>query len=116
MKYLLLIHHAEPDADAVSPEVMKATVAEYGAVVAQMRAEGAYLDGQPLRPPHTATVLRKQGGRVTLTDGPFAEAREQLAGFFLVEARDREHACALAARIPAARFGSIEVRAEVDHG
>ena len=73
-------------------------------------ASGHLLAGEALQPVATATTLRVRDGRVTITDGPFAETKEQLAGFYLIDARDLDEALQLAAKIPPARVGSIEVR------
>jgi hypothetical protein len=76
----------------------------------ELRASGHFITGTPLHPPHTATTVRVRNGRVSVTDGPFAETKEQLAGFYLIDARDLNEAIQLASRIPPAQFGSIEVR------
>ncbi len=83
-----------------------------------LRARGCLLGGEALRPSHTATVVRVRNGGVALTDGPFAETKEQLAGFYLIDAADLNEAIQIAARIPPARVGSIEVRPvrELDAG
>ena len=75
-----------------------------------MAASGHFITGAPLHPVHTATTVRVRNGRPTVTDGPFAETKEALAGFYLIEARDLNEAIQLAARIPPAKFGSIEIR------
>jgi hypothetical protein len=75
-----------------------------------MTESGHFLGGAPLHPVHTATTVRVRNGRPTITDGPFAETKEALAGFYLVDARDLNEAIQLASKIPPARFGSIEVR------
>jgi hypothetical protein len=76
----------------------------------QLRASGHLLGGTPLHPTHTATTVRVRNGQVSVTDGPFAETKEQLAGFYLIEARDLNEAIQIASKIPPAQFGSIEVR------
>jgi hypothetical protein len=76
----------------------------------QLAESGRLLGADPLHPTHTATTVRVRGGEVTLFDGPFAETREMLAGYYLVDARDLNEAIQVAARIPPARYGSIEVR------
>jgi hypothetical protein len=85
-------------------------MAEYGAVTASIRASGQYLAGEALQPVATATTVRVRGGTTQTTDGPFAETREQLGGFYLIDAANLDEAIAVAARIPAARTGSVEVR------
>lgn len=94
-----LLDHPESPPDA---ECMAFSEAE--------KARGRVIGGQALQPVSTATTVRVRSGEATITDGPFAETREQLAGFYLLEARDLNEALALAARIPPARIGSIEVR------
>jgi hypothetical protein len=81
-----------------------------------IRKSGHYVGGNPLQPTSTATTVRVRDGKSVSTDGPFAETREQLGGYYLVEARDLDEATALAARIPGARMGSIEVRPIMDMG
>ena len=78
--------------------------------VERLTAEGKYITGQPLQPVMTATTVRVRNGETLITDGPFAETKEQLAGFYLLEATDLDDAIRLASRIPPARLGSIEVR------
>ncbi|MCL4801465.1 MAG: YciI family protein [Burkholderiales bacterium] len=75
-----------------------------------LRARGHHLGGEALQPVHTATCVRVRDGRASVTDGPFAETKEQLAGFYLIEAKDLDEAIAIAAGIPPARVGTIEVR------
>jgi len=75
-----------------------------------IKASGHYVGGNPLQPTHTATTVRVRDGKSSTTDGPFAETREQLGGYYLVEAKDLDEATKIAARIPGARLGSIEVR------
>jgi hypothetical protein len=103
MKYLCLVYleadklHAVPDSEC----------AAFGV---ELAAEGHRLGGEALRPVETATTVRVRDGKVTIVDGPFAETKEQLAGFYLVDAADLDEALSIAARIPPARTGSIEVR------
>jgi len=79
-----------------------------------LHARGQFIAASPLHPVATATTIRIRDGRKLVTDGPFAETREQLGGYFLVEAKDLDEALSIAARIPAAKFGSIEVRPLVE--
>jgi hypothetical protein len=110
MQYLLLIYGAE-EARAKRPEAENAKVfAEYHAFTEQIAKSGHYKGGEALQPISTATTVRVRNGKTLTTDGPFAETREQLGGFYMVEAKDLDEAIALAARIPGARDGSIEVR------
>jgi len=83
-------------------------------VTEELQARGQYLAGSPLHPPSTATSVRVRDGKRLLTDGPFAETREQLGGYYLVDAKDLDEALSIAARIPSARFGTIEVRPLVE--
>ncbi len=103
MKYLCLVYSEErkleniPDSDCLAYD-------------AALRERGSCLVSEALQPVHTATTVRVRDGKVSITDGPFAETKEQLAGFYLIEARDLDDAIQVAAKIPPARVGSIEVR------
>ncbi|MCL4762939.1 MAG: YciI family protein [Burkholderiales bacterium] len=111
MKYACLVYLDETLRETVPDRECKA----FGD---GLRARGCLLGGEALRPSHTATVVRVRNGGVALTDGPFAETKEQLAGFYLIDAADLNEAIQIAARIPPARVGSIEVRPvrELDAG
>jgi hypothetical protein len=110
MKYLLLIYEKEADWAAI-PEAEKGKIfEEYMDYSKRIRKSGNYIGGEALQPVSTATTVRVKNGKTLTTDGPFAETREQLGGFFLVEAKDLDEAIALAAGIPGSRTGSIEVR------
>jgi hypothetical protein len=110
MKYLLLIYEKEADWAAI-PEAEKGKVfQEYMDYSRRIRKNGNYIGGEALQPISTATTVRVRNGKTLATDGPFAETREQLGGFYMVEAKDLDEAIALAAGIPGARTGSIEVR------
>jgi hypothetical protein len=87
-----------------------AFMAEYFAFTDGIRKSGHYLGGEALQPVHTATTVRIRNGKVSTTDGPFAETKEQLGGFYLINARDLNEAIQVASKIPSARLGSIEVR------
>lgn len=110
MKYALLIYtnEAEHPADD-SPEAME-VFQGYMSFTQDITNEGVNLGGEALTPAATATSVRVRDGEVQLTDGPFAETKEQLGGFYLVEATDLDHATEIASRIPGAKFGTIEVR------
>ena len=84
--------------------------AEYRAFTESIVKSGNFKAGAPLQPSGSATTVRLRSGKVGTTDGPFAETREQLGGYYLIEAKDLDEACAIAARVPSARIGSIEVR------
>jgi hypothetical protein len=110
MKYLCLIYEDEKQRATMSKAETEALTAEYFAVMGEIQKSGHYLGGNALQPVATATTVRVRNGKVSATDGPFAETKEQLGGFFLIEARDLDDAIHVASRIPGARLGSIEVR------
>ena len=110
MKYLLLIYENEASF-AGMPEAEQGKIfEEYMAYSKRIKKEGKYISGEALEPVSTATTVRVKSGKTVTTDGPFAETREQLGGFYMVEAKNLDEAIALAAAIPASRTGSIEVR------
>ena len=110
MQYLLMIYQNEA-AYAKNPEVLNGKMmAEYGAFTQSIIQNGNFKAGDRLQPTSTATTVRVRDGKTLTTDGPFAETREQLGGYYLIEAKDLDAAIAIAARIPGARTGSIEVR------
>jgi hypothetical protein len=110
-QYLLLIHTDERAFLALSEEERNAITREYFAYTDGLRDAGAYVAAAPLEPTSVAaSAVRVRDGKELVTDGPFAETKEQLGGFFLVEADSLEEACEHAARMPGARFGAIEVR------
>ncbi len=110
MKYLCLIYDAESTLGAMPKDEMDTFMSDYFAFSDSIAKSGHMVVGEALEPVHTATTVRIRNGKVTTTDGPFAETKEQLGGFYLVEARDLNEAIQIAARIPSARTGSIEVR------
>jgi hypothetical protein len=110
MKYILLIYTDEKHWTEASDAEKGVMMQEYGALTQGLKQSGAYYAGEPLAPIATATTVRVRNGRVQTTDGPFAETREQLGGFYSVEAKSLDEAIAIAARIPGARVGCIEVR------
>jgi hypothetical protein len=109
MRYLLLIYTAEAS-EPPSPEVRESEMKAYGVFTEDIRKRGLMQAGEALEPTSTATTVRVQDGRTVTTDGPYAETKEALGGFYLVDARDLDEAIELAARIPAAKHGAIEVR------
>jgi hypothetical protein len=110
MRYLLLIYAPET-MDAPADDAAAAELAAYAAFTADIKARGLFEAGEALAPTTTATTVRVDAsGRIVTTDGPFAETKEALGGFYLIDARDLDEAIEIAARIPAARHGSIEVR------
>ena len=110
MRYLLLICNDENTQLALSPEEGEASMAEYGAFAAEMGARGVLLDGNRLRPTTDATTVRVSDGQVLTADGPFAETKEQMGGYYVVECKDLDEAIEVAAKVPAARNGTIEIR------
>jgi len=110
MQYLLLIYRNEAELSKMSPEDRQKMSAEYGTYTQSIVQSGHFKAGDGLQPTATATTVRVREGKILTTDGPFAETREQLGGYYLVEARDLDAAIALAAGIPGARDGSIEIR------
>jgi len=107
MKYMLLVYL---DEQALNEAERAQCYAESAQVAQEIKAEGKYLDASPLHPTAAATSVRVRDGKRLITDGPFAETREQLGGYFLVDAPDLDEALEIAGRIPAAHFGTIEVR------
>jgi hypothetical protein len=107
MKYMLLIYQAE---NAVNEAERASCYQESTQLAQELHAKGNYLAANPLHPPSTATSVRVREGKAILTDGPFAETREHLGGYFLIEAKDLDAAIAVAARIPGARKGTVEIR------
>ncbi|MBL0215999.1 MAG: YciI family protein [Myxococcales bacterium] len=115
MQYLCLIYDAER-AWTDMPEAARTKMfGEYGAFTQDIKSSGHFRAGEALQPTSMATTVRVRDGKTTTTDGPFAETREQLGGFYLIEAKDLDEATAIAARIPSARIGSIEVRPIMNH-
>ena len=114
MKYLCLIYNDEKSANSMSKSEADAFMGEYFAFTEGIRASGHYVSGEALEDTPTATTVRVRNGKLSTTDGPFAETKEQLGGFYLIEARDLNEAIQIAGKIPSARLGSIEVRPVVD--
>ena len=115
MQYILLIYAAEPTETPPQDQLM-AELAEYDKVTRYLRDRGAMLAGEALRTTRTATTVRVVDGRTITTDGPYAETKEALGGFYLVEAADLDEAISFAAMIPGARYGAIEIRPIWDYG
>ncbi len=110
MKYTLLIYLDETAWAARAAAEEASAIAEHGALMADLARTGTYVASDALEPTATATTVRVRRGRTLTTDGPFAETKEHLVGFYVVDAESIDEAVAIAARIPAARDGSIEVR------
>jgi hypothetical protein len=110
MQYLLLIYSNEAEMAGRDSSGMAAMVAEYTEFTKGIVQAGQFKAGDRLKPSSSATTVRVRNGQRTTTDGPFAETREQLGGYYLVEAKNLDEAIAIAGRIPGAKLGSIEVR------
>src|SRR5215470_110259 len=111
MKYLLLIY---ADEQAWKDGEREACYVESTTFAHELNAKGQYISASPLQPVATATSVRVREGKRTITDGPFAETREQLGGFFLVNAKDLDEAITIAGKVPAARKGTVEIRPVLD--
>jgi hypothetical protein len=114
MKYLCLIYENEKSWETMAPAQRDAIMNEYFSFTEDIRQSGKYVAGEALQPTPMATTVRVRNGKVSTTDGPFAETKEQLGGFYLIEAKDLNDAIQVASRIPSARLGSIEVRPVID--
>jgi hypothetical protein len=110
MRYLCLIYDEEKRLGTMSKSESDAFMGEYFAFTEGIRTSGHFLGGEALQPIQMATTVRVRNGKVSTTDGPFAETKEQLGGFYLIKARDLNDAIQVASKIPAARLGSVEVR------
>lgn len=107
MKYIILMYAAE---GAWPPDEHKVALAESIELCHRLNDEGKYISAAPLHPPETAKCIRVRDGQTNVSDGPFAETKEQLGGYFLVEASDLDDAIAIASRIPGSRRGTAEIR------
>ena len=110
MRYLMLICVEENSIEAFSPDEGNAMLAEYGVFMEEMGKRGVLQGGERLHPTTDATTVRVRNGETVASDGPFAETKEQIGGYFVVDAKDLDEAIEIAAKIPGAKFGSIEVR------
>ena len=110
MQYLLMIYRSEAEAGQADAAARQQMSGEYGAFTQSIIQSGHFKAGDALQPTTMATTVRVRDGKTLTTDGPFAETREQLAGYYLVEAKDLDTALGIAAQIPGAKVGSIEVR------
>jgi hypothetical protein len=110
MQYLLMIYRNEAELGGMTAADRKKLTAEYGVFTQSIIQSGHFKAGDGVQPTSTATTVRVRDGKTLTTDGPFAETREQLGGYYLVEAKDLNAALDIAARIPGAKTGSIEVR------
>jgi hypothetical protein len=114
MQYLLLIYSDESRWEQLTEQERGQLGQEYGAYTTEMREKGAFLAGAPLQSTSTATTVQLRDGKQVVTDGPFAETKEQLGGYYLVDVESLDDAIDWAARMPSARFGKIEVRPVMD--
>jgi hypothetical protein len=110
MKYLCLIYQDESLGQTLPRAELDSVLAEYLSFTARLKGSGEYLGSNRLQPAQTATTVKVREGKVLTTDGPFVETKEQLGGYYLIEAKDLNAAIQIASKIPSARFGSIEVR------
>ena len=110
MHYMLLVHHDEDAFMKLSEATRQALLDESIELTHQLHANGQYLSASPLQPTSTAAIVRVRDGQSTVTDGPFVETKEQLAGYFLIDAKDLNKAIRLAMKVPGARIGAVEVR------
>jgi hypothetical protein len=114
MKYMLLIYQEECSWSTMTEAERNAIYAEYGKFTEEIIASKHFISGSELQPVSTASSVRVRDGKRLVTDGPFAETREQLGGYYLVEAADLDEALGIAARIPSVRVGTIEVRPQAE--
>ena len=114
MKYILLVHHNEEVLGSLSKTDLQQMREESVRLANDINLSGHYLDAAPLQPVSTAVSLRVREGKRLVTDGPFAETREQLGGYFFIDAGDLDQALDIAARIPGARIGTVEIRPVMD--
>ena len=116
MRYLCLIYEDEEASMRMSKEEQGSWFGAYAAYTEELRKSGSLLGGEALQPTSTATTVQVRNGNMSTIDGPFAETKEQLGGFYMIEAKDLEEAIAWAAKIPSAAKGSIEVRPIMEFG
>jgi hypothetical protein len=110
MKFMLIVHHDEAVFEKIEKEKRQQMLAESIELTHQLHAAGQYLSASPLQSAATAVMVRVREGKPLVTDGPFIETREQIAGYFLVNAQDLNEAVRIATRVPGARIGTVEVR------
>ena len=116
MRYLLMIYADEQIEANMNPQEMEANMGAYYAFTKEVREAGVLQGGEALQPIATATTVRVRNGQTSTTDGPFAETKEQLGGYYLLDCKDLDEAIAYAAKIPGANHGSVEVRPIMEFG
>jgi hypothetical protein len=116
MKYILLIYNEEKAWANMTEAQGRQLMGEYMQFTKEIQESGNYKAGSQLQPTTAATAVRVRNGKRLVTDGPFAETREQLGGYYLIEAKDLDEAISIAARVPSAKTGTIEVRPQVQTG
>ena len=114
MKYILLVHHNEEVLGELSETELQQMREESVKLANQINSSGQYLDAAPLHPASTATCVRVREGKRLVTDGPFAETREQLGGYFLIHAGNLDEAIGIAGQIPGGRIGTVEIRPVIE--
>ena len=114
MRYLCLIYDEEKKLEAMAKDESEKFMGDYFQFTEDIRKSGQYLAGEALQGVATATTVRVRNGKISTTDGPFAETKEQLGGFYMINARDLNEAIQVAAKIPSAKIGTIEVRPVVE--
>jgi len=110
MQYLALIYDTENNRSNMSPDEQNQLMADYGTFTEEIKKAGVFIAGEALKPVATATTVRIREGKTLTTDGPFAETKEQLGGFYMLECKDLDEALAWAAKIPTVKLGAIVVR------
>ena len=110
MKFMLIVHHDEEAFQKIAKGNRQQMLAESIELTHQLHAAGQYLSASPLQPAAMAVMVRVREGTPLVTDGPFIETREQIAGYFLIQARDLREAIGIAGKVPGARIGTVEVR------
>jgi hypothetical protein len=110
MKFMLIVHHDEEAFQKIEKDKRQQMLADSVELTHQLHAAGQYLSASPLQPAATAVMVRVREGKPLVTDGPFIETREQIAGYFLVNAQDLNEAIRIATKVPGARIGTVEVR------
>lgn len=110
MKFMLIVHHNEDAFEKMDKATQSQLLTESIELTHQLHGTGQYVHASPLHPAATAVIVRVREGKPLVTDGPFIETREQIAGYFLVNAQDLNEAVSVAARVPGARIGTVEVR------